>query len=650
MPGTTSETTPRPKPQGSPRIESLLAARLFLSPQVVGNRLYFLSNLSGRLSLYVMDVGGSMPEPLLPPHIALQNPELAGGYVFYVFPALRTILVMLDHDGDENYQPMVIPLDGGFPEPAFGDQFADFRCHCTHCDDERGLAYFSAESRREQWVEGCQGHLASGRVVRLGGSAWEAAVMAVNRENTRALLMDSYTSGDTVLYLWQEGGGERRLLYGTPLEDRAAGGTVPLTGLQACAVTPGDRGVLCVTSLFVDTFGLGYLPLSGPPDMRPVAVSGTAHSGIGEMTSLEHIAGALYLVGYNIDGCSWYYEGEWDEEALRMVLVRVICGRGATQGGVLESIRYDRGGDRYALAFSTATSPMQLFLVEGAERDRVTAQTRERVLGVPQAWLSGGEDASFTSFDGQRVSARLYLPAQELGFQGRRPLVYYVHGGPQSQERPDFAWFSMPLIQFLTLHGFAVFVPNARGSTGYGLSYTKRVDRDWGGQDRLDHIHALEILAGDPRVDTTRAGVVGRSYGGYMTLTLATRHPHLWSAAVDMFGPYDLLSFMDRIPATWKNYFALAVGDPQKDRDFLVERSPRTYVDALTCPLLVIQGANDPRVVEQESRDVVEHLQARGKAVEYLLFEDEGHDVLKFTNRVRCYNAITDFFTRHLRP
>ncbi|HEX6384980.1 MAG TPA: prolyl oligopeptidase family serine peptidase, partial [Anaerolineae bacterium] len=186
-------------------------------------------------------------------------------------------------------------------------------------------------------------------------------------------------------------------------------------------------------------------------------------------------------------------------------------------------------------------------------------------------------------------------------------------------------------------------------STGYGLSYTKKVDRDWGGDDRLDHVHAMtQVLPQDERLDTTRTGVVGRSYGGYMTLTLAARHPELWSAAVDMFGPYDLLTFMDRIPETWKPYFAIAVGDPEKDRDFLIERSPRTYIEQISCPLLVIQGKNDPRVIERESRDVVEQLRAIGKEVEYLMFEDEGHDVLKHENRVRCYNAITDFFKRHL--
>jgi dipeptidyl aminopeptidase/acylaminoacyl peptidase len=159
-----------------------------------------------------------------------------------------------------------------------------------------------------------------------------------------------------------------------------------------------------------------------------------------------------------------------------------------------------------------------------------------------------------------------------------------------------------------------------------------------------------DVLPKDERVDVTRAGVIGRSYGGYMTLTLAARHPDLWRAAVDMFGPYDLLTFMERLPETWKPYFALAVGDPERDHDFLLERSPRTYIADVSCPLLVIQGQNDPRVVEPKSRDLVEELRGIGREVEYLVFEDEGHDVLKLPNRVRCYDAIVGFFSEHLDP
>jgi dipeptidyl aminopeptidase/acylaminoacyl peptidase len=110
------------------------------------------------------------------------------------------------------------------------------------------------------------------------------------------------------------------------------------------------------------------------------------------------------------------------------------------------------------------------------------------------------------------------------------------------------------------------------------------------------------------------------------------------------------VTFSERIPETWKPFFALTLGDPETESDFLVERSPRTYIENVACPLLVIQGQNDPRVVEQESRDVVENLRGLGKDVDYLVFEDEGHDVLKLANRVRCYDAITGFFAAHLAP
>jgi dipeptidyl aminopeptidase/acylaminoacyl peptidase len=195
-----------------------------------------------------------------------------------------------------------------------------------------------------------------------------------------------------------------------------------------------------------------------------------------------------------------------------MRLGRVVVGQGDLSGGVLESLEYEKATGRYALSFSTATSPTQIYTLDPAQDARPRPHTRERVLGIPQDQFSAGEDASFTSYDGRRISARLYLPADSLGFRGARPLVYYIHGGPTSQERPDFAWFSMPLIQFLTLRGFAVFVPNVRGSTGYGFDYMNQVVRDWGGKDRLDHVHAMtQFLPGDGRLDVSRAAVAGRS-------------------------------------------------------------------------------------------------------------------------------------------
>ncbi len=629
-------------------IQSLLSARQFVSPQRVGDRLYFISNMSGRLSLYAMRVGGSVPEPLVPPDVALPNPHHLEDVIAYrVLPELGKILLMLDHDGDENYQPVFVPIEGGLPVPVFGDRFACRQVFCTACDPERNIALLNVDPRTNPHHESWLADLRTGELTSLGSSIYGNFPVAHDDEFSTIILGDQYTFGDSCWYLWRRGDGERRALFGTPITERNAETVVAPNGLGAAVMVDGT-GLLFISSLFSDNYGLTWLSLDNPSEARQVQVHGTVHKGLGEMVDLKHGFGNRYALSYNIDGASWVYTGTFDRENLVFRIDRTLVGDGELAAGVVESIAADPLSNSAALSFSTATSPSQLYILSGEER--IERQTNERILGIPQHLLSPGEERSYTSHDGLRISARLYMPAPELGFTGRRPVIFYIHGGPQSQERPDFTWFSMPLIQFFTLNGFAVWVPNVRGSSGYGISYMKRIDRDWGGLDRLDHVAAFEMLRNDDRLDMERAGVMGRSYGGYMTLTLAGRHPELWKAACDMFGPYNLFTFMDRLPETWKTYFYMALGHPERDKEFLTERSPSTYLSQLACPLLVIQGANDPRVVERESRDVVEQLRARGKDVEYIVYADEGHDVITYANRVDCYSRITDFFRSNLRP
>jgi pimeloyl-ACP methyl ester carboxylesterase len=629
------------------KVESLLSARLFLQPQLAGGRIYFISDLSGRLSLYGMDQAGSVPEPLLPPEISLMTPSLMEAMPFCVFPKLGKIIVMIDKDGDENYQPMVIPLAGGIPEPLF-PQFEGMQLQIEHADGERNLFILGVDYRKEAKNDAYRVDLAAGNLTLIGSSPYGYFVAGGNDDLTRLVAAQGYEEGDVALFLWDDGEplAAKDAIFGKPLSERAEGEKIPLNGITSAELA-GENGVLLACALFDDRRGLAYFEIGKSEGVRPVEVTGARHTGNGEMESVSHLAGDRYLVQYNIDGATWAYEGSFDTASLRMTLDTVVCGDGPLSHGVAESIRYDKGSDTYAISFSTATSPAQLITV--APRGEGLKQlTRNRVLGIPQELLAGGEDAGFASHDGLHVPARLYLPAPEMGFEGKRPVVVYIHGGPQGQERPDFTWFSMPLIQFLTLNGLAVFVPNVRGSHGYGLDYIKRVDRDWGGLDRLDHVAGLASLRDHPRVDTSRAGVVGRSYGGYMTLMQVGMHPDLWSAAVDMFGPFNLLSFLERIPETWKPYFDIALGNPVRDRDFLVERSPSAHLHRLACPMLVIQGRNDPRVVAAESEDLVRTLQAQGKEVALLLFENEGHDVTKFENKVRAYTEITRFFAEKL--
>ncbi|HLE64571.1 MAG TPA: S9 family peptidase [Candidatus Bathyarchaeia archaeon] len=651
---TVTEMMPKTAPVKSRfPIESLLSARLLLAPRVVGDKVYFLSDFGGVLSLYSMDKTGGIPQPLLPGGQALVNPHLMIGDNFVVLPKLGKVLVMIDKMGNENYQPSFVPLEGGIPEPVLGADYDNQQIASIHCDIEKDIAYFYHDNRRQPETGTLRVNLETSEVVPLGRSPYGNFCNGVSSDHSMVVLADGYTAGDTVLYYWKPGMKERELLYGIPLEKRE-GKQVPPSGIGWCSFVDGDKGLVFRSSLFHDTGGLTYMSLDNPSNPVDVPVEGTIHSGVGELVQLRQVEEELFVLEYNIDGAAWCYEAEYQHGSpQRFKVTKTLCGIPPLANGVMLGLEWEVKKDplrvEYVLSFTKADSPSQLYLYS-EDSNQPRRLSAERVLGIPERYLSEGEDATYKSFDGLRVSARLYFPSKELGYAGPRPVVLYVHGGPQGQERPDFTWFSMPLIQHLTLNGFAVFVPNVRGSTGYGMRYMKMVDRDWGGKDAQDQIEGLKHLEKDQRIDSTRRGVVGRSYGGYMTLTLASRHPHLWKAAVDMFGPYDLPTWASRVPPSWMPYIKLAIGDPEKERDFLLERSPMTYLQNLKCPLMIIQGKHDPRVPEPESAELVADMRKRGISVDYLVFEDEGHDVLRFKNRVLCYNTITDFFQKHLGP
>ena len=648
---TVTESLVRPSVKMDFPIESLLSARLLLDPKVVGDRVFFLSDFSGVLSLYSMDKKGSIPQPLLPGGQALVNPHLMDGHNFYVLPKLGKALVMMDKQGNENYQPMLIPLDGGIPQNALGERYPNEKLSCIECDIENNIAYFARDDRKRPENECLRVDLNTGTVTSLGESIYGNRCIGVNSDHSKVILADIYTAGDVVLFQWEKGWKDRSQLYGIPIHERNGKQVAP-SGIKWSSFTEDDEGLVFVSAIFHDAGGLTYLGLDAPSKPVDVQIKGLKHSGTGELVTSRRVNDNLFVVIYNIDGASWVYEGEFKTgNTPSFEVTRTLCGLGSLSNGVIQGVDWQvvEGSDEveYVLSFTKANSPSQLYLYPSGTQSPVRLSD-ERVLGIPTDLLSAGEDASYTTWDGLRVSARLYLPSPKLEYKGPRPLVEYVHGGPQGQERPDFTWFSMPLIQYLTLKGFAVFVPNVRGSTGYGMKYMKLVDRDWGGNDVKDHLEGLKHLEKDSRIDSTRRAVVGRSYGGFMTLTLASRFPGMWKAAVDMFGPYDLPTWTSRLPPSWMPYIKLAVGDPEKDRDMLLERSPKTYLANLQSPLMIIQGRNDPRVPEPESAQIVDDLRRKGVQVEYLVFEDEGHDVLRFKNRVTCYSKITDFFLKHL--
>ena len=261
--------------------------------------------------------------------------------------------------------------------------------------------------------------------------------------------------------------------------------------------------------------------------------------------------------------------------------------------------------------------------------------------GVPREDdLVDAELVTYPSFDGRKIPAWLYRPDAD----GRVPVVLAIHGGPESQERPVY----VPLYQYLSSRGIAVLATNIRGSTGYGKTYQRLIQRDWGGGDLGDWDHAVKWLREQDWVDAARIGVYGGSYGGFAVLTCVTRLPEYWAAAVDVVGPSNLITFARAVPPTWRRLMKQFVGDPDEDAELLRERSPMTYIEQAKTPLLVLQGATDARVVKGESDQVVAKLRELGRPVEYVVFDDEGHGFTKRANEVKAFKLAADWLERHL--
>ena len=264
----------------------------------------------------------------------------------------------------------------------------------------------------------------------------------------------------------------------------------------------------------------------------------------------------------------------------------------------------------------------------------VARRTRSAVGGLDRAGFVRPVLEEVESFDGLRVPYLRFGPAG-------RPALCWVHGGPESQFRPQMA----AVIQFLCAQGITVAAPNVRGSTGYGRTYHHLDDVE----RRLDSVSDLAALGRALGAGSgTPVGVMGGSYGGYMTMAAITEHPELWSCAVNIVGIVNFVTFLERTGAYRRALREAEYGSLERDRAFLESISPIRKIDRIACPLMVIHGANDPRVPVSEAEQVVEALQARSAPVEYLRYEDEGHGIARLPNRLDCYPRVAAFLQQHL--
>jgi len=299
------------------------------------------------------------------------------------------------------------------------------------------------------------------------------------------------------------------------------------------------------------------------------------------------------------------------------------------------------------LTVGTSRSPANLYLYNFATRE-LKKLTETLNPEIDPDHLVSAEIVRFKSFDGLEIPAIYYKPLTATP-KNKVPALVWVHGGPGGQSRVGY--FS--LIQYLVNHGYAILAVNNRGSSGYGKTFYKMDDRNHGDKDLKDCIMGKEWLQSQEYIDSSKIGIIGGSYGGFMTMAAMTSAPDEFKAGVNLFGVTNWLRTLKSTPAWWASFRAALfqeMGDPfTEDSVRLYNVSPVFHGDRVKNPVMVLQGANDPRVLQIESDEMVAAIKKNNVPVEYVIFPDEGHGFVKKENEIRGYGQILTFLDKYLK-
>jgi len=318
----------------------------------------------------------------------------------------------------------------------------------------------------------------------------------------------------------------------------------------------------------------------------------------------------------------------------------------ADRPGVHASAHVGPDSDLVAYLHSGAREPWDVYVT----RERMVAPkrlTRSLPSTVDPATLVEPIHVHYPGADGRQIPALLYVPhAEALRGGALPPAIVHIHGGPTGQH---LRWWDYSS-QWFANNGYVVLAPNIRGSTGYGREFQEANRGDWGGKDLQDIVKGVEWLTQEGIADPKRIGAYGGSYGGFMTLMVLSQAPDTWAAGVSVVGVVSWKTLYDTTRGDLKDYLERELGDPEKVPDLYRDRSPLTHVSKIKAPLLVLQGANDPRVPRSEAKLMTDALKAAGKTYDEYVYEGEGHGFRTRDNRIDALRRTTEWFDRFLQP
>ena len=610
-----SQSNPSAKPVP---IDDLFFSRRVSSPawSPDGKTIVFTTNLTGRNNLWLVPSNGGWPVQLT---VAEDRQD---GAVWS--PDGKWIVYEQDFGGNEKYDVFAVPSGGGAP------------VNLTNTPDiSETEPLFSSDGKR----------LACNYKPKTAPST-DIAIIDWNSHQLKKLTQEQSKDHEWSLVDWSPDG---RYIYANRLFvgftdasvfriDVATGQQEELTPHQgeaiivASSVSP-DGKTLTITSN--EKGGYNNAGLLDVASKKIAWTTDTQWEATGGNFSPD---GKRVSYTINADGITTVYL--YDIASRKSTPVQMTTGVTSTAGN---PNAFSPDGKSLLLRHQDTQRPTDLWVYDMAS-GKPRQLSYSAVAGLNPKDLPAGEVVHYKSFDGQMISALLWVP-YNLKRDGSNPGVVLPHGGPTGQTVASFGATAAALAS----RGYVCIAPNVRGSTGYGLAFQKANYQDLGGGDLQDEVYATKFLIDSGYVDAKKIGITGGSYGGFMTLMAIGRTPDIWAAAVEQYGIIDWYTMLQHSDPMLQQYEHTLLGDPEKDRSKYEASSPIKYIRDEKAPLLVLQGDNDIRVPKEEAEQVVEILKKEGRTVDAHYYAAEGHGFSKRENQIDALKRTVAWFDKYLK-
>ena len=598
--------------------------QFFDNPQIAGGQISpdgknisFLKPYKGKLNVYTRPVAGKVERLMTRDTI-----RPVTGYFWS--QDSKQILYVQDKGGNENFAVYAVPVEGTGPAPA--------ATNLTPFDKARAIIFAVPRRTPERILVGLNNrnpssfdahwvNLKTGKMTLVAENPGRHAGYMVDKEGTVRIALGQSPTGGTEIYERATDTSAWRTAASYPVGENIGPLRIHPDGKRLYMTSDHGRDLSALVLLDLAT-GTETVVESDP--LNQVDFGGAVFSDLTD---------ELLLTTYNADTVRRYAKTPQMEKDLVAISKLHDGSPGITSSTDDENI--------FIVSFNSPTDPGATY-----KYNRLTGKSE--FLYRPRPWLDrtklvGMKPISYTARDGLKVHGYLTLPKGEQ--TKNLPTVLLVHGGPWARD----SWGYQPEVQMLADRGYAVLQINYRGSTGYGKKFYNAAVGQFGKAMHDDLIDGVKWAIAEGYSDPKKIAIYGGSYGGYATLAGVTFTPEVFACGVDYVGPSSLITLVESFPAYWRPFLEGTwfrfVGDPAKpaDREEMKKRSPLFFVDRITAPLLVIQGANDPRVTKIEADQLVIALRDRGVNVQYLLAKDEGHGFANADNRVALYRAMELF-------